>query len=300
MLSVIIPTYNRPELVERAIKSVLDQTYTDLEVILVDGSDNDDTAQKIAALADERIKYLKVQNQSAAHSRNIGIKMAKGEFIGFNDDDDEWHLDKAERQLQRLAEVKSAKIVYSSFTKKIRGTSRSTPDSSITNKDGNIYNELLLRNFVGLPTIIVHHSCCSGVMFDEGLRCLEDWDWMIRLAKKYAFEFIEEPLVTVNDTPRSVNKSVYSVKADAYQAIYHKYLYELKKIALVEAKHLLSIGNNLCLSGDMKTGRKYLLKSLKVAVNSPLAIASFLLSCLGGKSYRVAFKLYERLTSSEP
>lgn len=300
MLSVIIPTYNRPELVGKAIKSVLDQTVTDLEVIVIDGSDNDDTAKKVSSLSDERIKYFKVENQSAAHSRNIGIKIAKGEFVAFNDDDDEWHPDKAEKQLHRLAVSKSAKIVYSSFTKKIRGSIRNTPTKTIIEKSGNIYNELLLRNFVGLPTMILHRSCCQRVLFDEGLRCIEDWDWIIRLAKQYAFEFVAEPLVTVNDTPKSVNKSAYSVKAEAYKKIYNKYLYELKKIPYIEAKHLLSIGNNLCLSGNIRDGRKYLLKSLKVDGKRPLTLASLLLSYLGNKFYGSAFKLYERLMCSEP
>ena len=300
MLSVIIPTYNRPELVGKAIKSVLDQTVTDLEVIVIDGSDNDDTAKKVSSLSDERIKYFKVENQSAAHSRNIGIKIAKGEFVAFNDDDDEWHPDKAEKQLHRLAVSKSAKIVYSSFTKKIRGSIRNTPAKTIIEKSGNIYNELLLRNFVGLPTMILHRSCCQRVLFDEGLRCIEDWDWIIRLAKQYAFEFVAEPLVTVNDTPKSVNKSAYSVKAEAYKKIYNKYLYELKKIPYIEAKHLLSIGNNLCLSGNIRDGRKYLLKSLKVDGKRPLTLASLLLSYLGNKFYGSAFKLYERLMCSEP
>jgi glycosyltransferase involved in cell wall biosynthesis len=300
MLSVIIPTYNRPGMVCRSVQSVLDQTYTDLEVIVVDGSDNDDTRKKITSLSDDRIKYFKVENRSAANSRNIGIKLARGEFIGFNDDDDEWHPDKAERQLQRLAEVKSAKIVYSSFTKEIRGSIRTTPDKTIIKKSGSIYKELLLRNFVGLQTMILHRSCYQGLLFDEDLRCIEDWDWVIRLAKKYVFEFIEEPLVTLIDTPKSVNKSAYSVKAGAYRRIYEKHRGELKKLPFVEAKHLLSIGNNLCLAGDIRGGREYLRKSLKVGGKKPKILASFLLSFLGGKAYGFAFKHYERLTFSEP
>lgn len=300
MLSVIIPTYNRPGLVGKAIKSVLAQTFSDLEVIVIDGSDNDDTAKKVSSLSDERIKYFKVENQSAAHSRNIGMKIAQGEFVAFNDDDDEWHPNKAEKQLQHLAVNKSAKIVYSSFTKKIRGFIRTTPDKTTLKTSGNIYNDLLLSNFVGLPTMILHRSCCQKVLFNEKLRCIEDWDWTIRLAKQYAFEFIEEPLVTVNDTPKSVNKSAYSVKADAYKKIYDKYQNELEKTPHIEAKHLLSIGNNLCLSGNVREGREYLLKSFKISTKKPLTLASLLLSYLGDKSYCAAFKLYERFTCREP
>jgi glycosyltransferase involved in cell wall biosynthesis len=300
MLSVIIPTYNRPTLAGKAVKSILDQIFTDLEVIVIDGSDNNDTEKEIALLSDERIRYFKVANQSAAHSRNIGMKMAQGEFVAFNDDDDEWHPDKAEKQLQRLTEVASKKIIYCSFIKEIRGSIRATPDQTIRKKTGNIYSELLLRNFVGLPTMILHRSCCQAVLFDESLKCIEDWDWTIRLAKIYDFEFIENSLVTVNDTPSSVNKSAYSVKAESYRVIYEKHCTELKKTPFIEAKHLLSIGNNLCLSGDMRQGRKYLIQSFKVDRTRPLTLTSLLLSFLGNELYIVAFKFFERLTSREP
>jgi len=299
-LSVIIPTYNRPGLICNAIQSILNQTYYNIEIIVVDGSDNDDTKAIASSISDTRLQYVKIANQSASHSRNIGMEMAKGDFVSFNDDDDVWHIDKAEKQLNHLASNKSSQIVYSLFSKKIGLNTRTTPDKTIERKKGDIYHELLLKNFIGLPTIIASRTCCDGVNFDEELSCLEDWDWIIRLAKKNNFEFVEESLVTVNNTPKSVNKSDYSVKANAYIRIYSKNFTDISKSPNIKAKHLLSIGNNLCLAGNIKEGRGYLKKSLEVDIKKPVTIASYLISFLGLKFYKSVFKLYEEFTYSKP
>jgi glycosyltransferase involved in cell wall biosynthesis len=299
-LSVIIPTYNRPELIINSVRSVLNQTFSNLELIVVDGSDTDETSKQISSINDDRLKYVKIKNESAAHSRNIGLELAIGDFVAFNDDDDEWDSDKAEKQLLLLSSNKSLKVIYSAFSKEIRGHLRITPDEEIIYKSGRIYNELLLRNFVGLPTIVVARSCCQEVMFDEKLRCLEDWDWIIRLAARYTFGLIGESLVKVNNTPTSVNKSSYSIKAEAYKRIYYKYIEDIIKSSNINAKHLLSIGNNLCLAGEMEAGRGYLIKSLRTGRKRSFAFAALLLSYLGWMPYVGVFKFYEKLTCTEP
>ncbi len=300
MISVIIPTYNRPLLIGNSLKSVLEQTVSDLEIIVVDGSNNEDTKKIIFSICDQRIKYLKINNISAAHSRNIGIDSAKGEFVAFNDDDDIWCKNKIAKQLASFRGKTSGKIVYSTFVKASGKYPRKTPDQTVLRRNGNIYNELLYKNFIGLPTVMLPLYYCQEVKFDENLQCLEDWDWVIRLAKLYSFEFIEESLVTVNDTPKSVNKSNYSVKATAYKIIYDKYCNDIQVAPQRNAKHLLSIGSNLCLSGDLVTGRKYLLESLRADMNTPSVFVSYLLTFLGRTIYILCFKLFEKLTHSQP
>lgn len=300
MISVIIPTFNRPNLIGRSLKSVLNQTVTDLEVIVVDGSDNDDTQKKVAIFNDKRIQYVKIKNHSAAHSRNTGIKHATGEFVAFNDDDDVWHNNKLEKQLEYFEKGPAEKVVFSSYRKTVGKTTRITPGKIAFAKHGHIYNDILLQNFVGLPTTMLPMSCCQSVTFDEQLQCLEDWDWFIRLAQKYWFEFIEESLVTVYDTPRSVNKANYHIKAETYKKIYAKHRTAIKLEPAREAKHLLSIGSNLCLAGETHAGRKYLLRSLKIGTGTIKPLAAYFLSFIGPAAYRSCFKLFERLTHSEP
>jgi glycosyltransferase involved in cell wall biosynthesis len=300
VISVIIPTYNRPDLISRSVKSVLNQTVADLEVIVIDGSDTNETARTISIFNDTRIKYFKISNLSAAHSRNIGIQKAKGDFVAFNDDDDVWCDCKIEKQLELFSRNPSDRVVYTTFVKASGGVLRRTPDRTVLKRRGNIYDVILQRNFVGLQTLMLPLLCCQDVMFDENLQCLEDWDWTIRLAKKYPFEFIEESLVTADDTPKSLNKSNYSIKAVCYKRIYEKHYLDISLVSTREAKHLLSIGSNLCLSGELQAGRKYLLRSLKIDPKNRKILGCYLLSFFGIETYRAGFQIFERLTHSQP
>lgn len=300
MISVIIPTYNRSHILSQSLKSVTNQTLDDLEIIVVDGSDNDKTQILVSQITDKRIKYIRTQNISAAHSRNIGIQNAAGDIIAFNDDDDIWYEHKLSKQYNIFKKCKSDKVVYSAYTKTFGKYIRIVPDSSISKKCGNIYEELLLHNIVGMPTVMLPLSLCRQIVFDENLQCIEDWDWVIRLAQHYNFEFIEEPLVMAGNTPKSVNKSNYRIKTTAYKRIYEKYYADIKRFPNVEAKHLLSIGNNICLSGNLSEGRSYLRKALKLKSPRVVIFISYFLSFLGHKTYYLFFKIFEQSTRRQP
>ena len=102
-VSVILPTYNRAEIVKRSILSVLNQTYKDFELIIIDDASTDKTRMIVEELGDTRIKYLRNrQNLGPAASRNIGIKASRGIFIAFQDSDDEWRPDKLKKQVETL------------------------------------------------------------------------------------------------------------------------------------------------------------------------------------------------------
>lgn len=96
-VSVVIPTYNRAHLVGRAIQSVLNQTYQDFEIIVVDDGSTDNTEEVVKSFNDPRIRYIRHdQNRGGSAARNTGIKMARGEYIAFQDSDDEWLPEKLE------------------------------------------------------------------------------------------------------------------------------------------------------------------------------------------------------------
>ncbi|MGA7301658.1 MAG: glycosyltransferase family A protein, partial [Candidatus Sulfotelmatobacter sp.] len=101
-VSVVIPTYNRAGTVPRAIESVLAQTFTDLEVIVVDDGSSDDTGKVLGEMFGERIRYFAQVNQGASIARNRGIEEARGEWIAFLDSDDLWEKEKLEWQLKAL------------------------------------------------------------------------------------------------------------------------------------------------------------------------------------------------------
>ena len=105
LISVIIPTYNRGSLILGAVNSVLNQTYRNIELLVVDDCSTDNTSQILENLKDSRIKYIRLEkNSGACTARNKGIEYASGEFIAFNDSDDLWLPEKLERQLAFLKE----------------------------------------------------------------------------------------------------------------------------------------------------------------------------------------------------
>ena len=115
-VSIILPTYNRAHTLRKAVDSILNQTYKDFELIVVDDGSTDDTYNLIKSINDYRIVYVKHEkNKGAAAARNTGIKLAKGKYIAFQDSDDEWYSHKLEKQMEIIENNKLIDIVYSSF-----------------------------------------------------------------------------------------------------------------------------------------------------------------------------------------
>ena len=197
-VSIILPTYNRAHLIGRAIQSILNQTYQDFEIIIIDDGSKDDTEKIIRGFQekDNRIKYIRFEeNKGAAAARNAGIKMSKGEYITFQDSDDEWVIDKLEKQMKVIETSSENIVVYCGFWR-IDGDEKTyIPDIKISNREGNIHKELLKGNFVDTPSILLPKKNLEKIgMFDENLLRLQDWDLSIRLSKYYNFKLIDEPL----------------------------------------------------------------------------------------------------------
>lgn len=112
LISVVIPTYNREATIKATLESILQQTYRNLEILVVDDASNDNTGKVIRSINDPRIYYFKNKKQMGANiSRNIGIEHAKGKLIAFCDSADTWAAEKLEKQLQIMQET-SAEIIF--------------------------------------------------------------------------------------------------------------------------------------------------------------------------------------------
>jgi glycosyltransferase involved in cell wall biosynthesis len=195
-VSVIIPTYNRSAYVVSAIRSVLNQTLKDLEVIVVDDGSTDDTEEKIRLLNDERVRYVRHdKNRGLTTARNTGLSVAKGDFISWLDDDNTWLPGKLENEIKAFEkEPKNLGVVCSSFWKVDRNGN--VVDTKIL-KEG-IYD--LLERFarldyvgVNMNNCLLRRECFDKVKFDEKLIETEDLDFWINISKFYQFKFIEEP-----------------------------------------------------------------------------------------------------------
>jgi len=265
-VSVIIPTYNRAHLVSRAIQSVLNQTYQDFEIIVVNDDSTDNTEETVKSFDDKRIRYVQhKKNRGGAATRNTGIKAARGEYIAFQDSDDEWLSEKLERQMEVFKNASpEIGVIYTGLWR-IKGDKKIyIPSSKITKKEGNIYKALLERNFVALPTVIAKKSCFRKTgMFDEQLASRHDWELWIRISKYYCFKYIDEPLVISYFTPDSISANREAL-IKARKLILEKHFEDIKKDKKTLANHYLSIGTSLCMNKEIEEGESYFAKAFKI------------------------------------
>ena len=266
-VSVIIPTYNRAHLIGRAIQSVLYQTYQDFEIIVVDDASTDNTEEVVSNFDDERIRYIRLKENSgtSAAPRNTAIRIARGEYIAFQDSDDEWLPEKLEKQM-RLFEIQPLEVgvVYAGFWKILGHRKIYIPSPGITRKEGNIHDSLLAQNFVAAPAAVVRKECFRKVGgFDEELPTLMDWELWIRISRCYQFQCVDEPLMISYYTIGGINEPNLSVKIQTLKLILGKHFEDIKKKKKTLAEHYFSIGSNLCLQGDLKVGREYILKAVR-------------------------------------
>ena len=194
MVTVVIPLYNREDTIGRALLSVINQTYQDIEIIIVDDCSDDKSVEIVESFNDSRLHIIKLNsNEGASSARNIGIKAAKGELIAFQDSDDEWYPEKLSIQIQALLDTNSD-IVASKYQQiNQNGKKRIIPIEDIA--DMNIPNRILMGNFIGTPTLLCKKSCFTENLFDSRLPRLQDWDLLIALSRKYNIHFINEVLV---------------------------------------------------------------------------------------------------------
>lgn len=303
-VSVIIPTYNRAHLIGRALKSVLNQTYQNFEIIVIDDGSTDNTEEIVKSFSGERIRYIRHKvNKGYPAALNTGIKAAKGKYIAFQDSDDEWFPEKLEKQMKIFEYAPpEVGVVYTGYWRIYEDDKKIyTPREEVTPKEGDVHKELLKRNFVGAPTMIIRKECFERVgMFDEDLPQLQDWELLIRLSKYYNFKCVDEPLLTsyyILDSMSS-NKESF-IKSIEY--ILSKHFEEFAKDKKLLSKYYFIIGLNICLnlSDNFKEGRNYILKGVKVNAFNIKFLLTALLSFFGPDVFKNVIKIYLEIKSKE-
>jgi len=268
-VSVIIPTYNRAHLIGRAIKSVLNQTYQDFELIIIDDGSTDDTEDIIRQFQekDKRIKYVKHdKNKGGSAARNTGIKAAKGEYIAFLDSDDEWLLEKLKRQMKVFKNTSSEiGVVYTGIISINEISEDTNIQYNIPKKRGWIYEDLLAENCVGTTsTVLIKKKCFekSG-LFDESLPGCQDWEMWIRIAKEYQFNFIKDPLIRYHIHNNRITMDLEN-KIKAKTIVINKFSEEFVLRQKIYSQHCFTRGNLYCKIGNIKKGREEFLKAIKL------------------------------------
>ncbi|HEX7122723.1 MAG TPA: glycosyltransferase family 2 protein [Gemmatimonadaceae bacterium] len=296
LVSVIIPTHNRAHLLPASIATVLAQTISDLEVIVVDDGSRDATPDVLAQIVarEPRVRVVRHEHAlGAAAARNRGITEARGRFIAFNDDDCTWTEHKLEQQIAALETV-GADVAYCVTEIRAFGGHVHRVGLPMSAADS-FFGEVLRRNTIGTPMLVVRREALerSG-LFDVTLPALEDWELLLRLARSGApFVFVPDVVVrtAMLEGGLSTRSGVIATACDRIER-------SLRQSFSLDAGQWVdfhtTVGHLLMLVGCTNRARRHFARALR---RSPLAFRPLLLgfaSLLGGRMYRRLIAFRER------
>jgi glycosyltransferase involved in cell wall biosynthesis len=196
LVSVVIATYNMAAYLPLAVRSALEQTYQDVEVLIVDDGSTDGTRGIVGPLLeDRRVKYLYQENKGQAAAKNHGIREARGEYIAFLDADDVWVREKLEQQIPLFLRSPAVGVVYS----KLAFINEAGEETGISDYElfrGRVSGPLLISNFVGFGTSVVRRRCFERLgIFDESMKMGIDYDLWLRFSTEFEFDYVDRPLL---------------------------------------------------------------------------------------------------------
>lgn len=197
-ISVIIPVYNRAETIEYCLTSVLRQSISNFEVIVVDDGSTDNTVEIVKNISDSRVRCITLErNFGAQAARNRGILEAQSEWISFLDSDDEWVPEKLERQLEALRHINFAPMVVvhsDCWRYEVESGKKYICELPLVEGD-NVYKTLLTSTGPMFQGILVSKAALERIHYlDENVPSYQEWETSIRLAKECRFVHIREPL----------------------------------------------------------------------------------------------------------
>lgn len=206
LVSVVIPAFNAEQHIKECIDSVLNQTYKNLEIIIIDDGSTDNTIDVITAYKDEKIKLFKQKNSGSAVARNYAIKQASGIWIAFIDSDDIWLPEKLQKQLENCSDhvwSHTDMFFYGDIYPEHTKTSDLTPKHS-----GLILKSLLIENSIGTSSVVINRKIFDELGgFNTDYRALQDWDFWLRVAEKYQVCYLDEPMVYYRVHSSSVSRN---------------------------------------------------------------------------------------------
>ncbi len=192
MVSVVIPTYNRSNSIMKTLESVINQTYRDLEIIVVDDGSNDNTESLISSISDARIRFIRhSSNLGACAARNTGIENSKGEYIAFQDSDDEWHKEKIDIELKTLIKH-NADVVFCKMNKIINGKTVDIVGQNYSEGFLGRKTDLLQ---IGTQTLIGKSEVFKNNHFDIEMPRYQELELLIRIFENNSIYCCNEVLV---------------------------------------------------------------------------------------------------------
>jgi glycosyltransferase involved in cell wall biosynthesis len=294
-VSVILPTYNRGDLIGRAIQSVLAQTYRDFELIIVDDGSTDNTEEVVRTFDDRCIRYLKYpKNRGVAAARNTGIKMAGGSYIAFQDSDDEWLPPKLEKQMALFDQDKEGNLGMVLCERLwIRGHRqvREAPRADQLN-----YKKLLSylgAYVVATPQYLLKRDVTEPELyFDENLRAYEDWDFMVRISRICRLDYVKEALIKSYEQRRRHFMEAVANSVTARDALFRKYVNELRARPRALSLSYQFQAVNIGILGQMARMRNQLKTAVRAYPWNPVPYFLLAASLSGRRGFQLLLSFY--------
>ena len=259
LVSVIMNCYNGEKYLREAIKSVINQTYKNWEIIFWDNQSKDKSSKILKSFKDKRIKYFRSKNFSKLYkARNLAISKAKGKFISFLDVDDYWINTKLEKQINLLKKEKNLILVYSNVFILNNSNKSYKLFAKDTLPSGKITQNLLNNYRMPIISTILKKSIFEKIKFKSNYEIIGDFDFFTKLSLKGLFGPIQEPLAYY----RIHEKNISRTKIDLFIKEFNLWIYEKKNLRLFKNYNL----KGLFLQLQILKIKKYLIKNSKIKI----------------------------------
>jgi glycosyltransferase involved in cell wall biosynthesis len=292
VVSVVIPAYNRTDLLERAMASVRRQSTDSWEAIVVDDASSEDLKTIVEQQHDRRFRYVRrATNGGVAAAQNTGIDHATGRYVAFLHSDDELLPDSLERRGRILDDAPAAIGVVECGHEELDDFSRPTLHAPYL--VGASADDLLAyRAGVHISKILVRRALAEAARFDESLRGAEDRDFMIRLLRRTGVAITPEPLVRIERTVIGLRGQP---KGPIYEYLYYKYRDEITAAPALERSWWFRIARAYIAANDVRPARAAIWRAIRAEPTRarlwPLGGASF----LGDRVFTLAMRAYQRI-----
>jgi glycosyltransferase involved in cell wall biosynthesis len=219
-ISVIVPSYNAENTIYNTINSVSQQTFIDLEILVIDDGSTDSTLEIVSTIKDPRLQVFSYANSGVAITRNRGIEKATGKYIAFLDADDLWMPNKLKFQREALQNLPEAAVAYS-WSNYINEWGRFSHIGQRCQFQGNVYPHLLVNNFLesGSNPLIRKLAIQKTGGFETSLVPAEDWDFYLRLAASYEFVHVPEVHVLYRISTQAASANTTKMEAKCLEVI---------------------------------------------------------------------------------
>ncbi len=296
LVSVVVTTHNRPSYLRDAVRSVVEQTYDRIELVVVDDCSDVPAIEAIEAIDLETLsgfEYVRHEtNRGANAARNTGVEASSGEYVAFLDDDDRWLPEKIDRQVQAFTTAEGDVGVVYTGIKTVRADSEGVEIPPAI--DGDPTKALLCRNVIGsMSVVMVRADLARAVAFDESFPAWADLEWFIRLSQRASFVRVPEPLVVYEFTSHDRLSDNFEKKRESYERFLERFddvaaeygpLFRRK----MNAWAAFRVGSSALYTGNYDHARRFLFTAVSLYPFEPRFLKYWLASLGGRPTHRLA------------